>query len=222
MAYLVLVRHGESKWNRKGLWTGLTNIDLDRVGKKKSRRAGQAISDIHFQVAYTSKLKRAKETLNEIKTQLNDFDFPVVENAALNERDYGELTGKNKWKIRKEYGNKQFLKWRRSWDSPVPGGETLKDVYERVTPYYKEHILPDLLAGKNVLVVAHGNSLRALAKNLDDISEREIPHLEIATAEVDVYNIDETGKVVSKDIKNVSWIWKLSLLVERMREKLYI
>lgn len=201
MPYLVLVRHGESKWNKKGLWTGWTDIDLDEEGRRKSRAAGKTIKEISFQIAFTSKLKRAKETMDELITQLKGKDFPVIEDRALNEKDYGNLTGKNKWEIKEEVGEEMFLKWRRSWDYPVPGGESLKDVYERVVPYYKKEILPYLLKGENVLVVAHGNSLRALEKFLENIPDEEIPLREIETGEVDVYEVNLEGKVISKKIK---------------------
>jgi 2,3-bisphosphoglycerate-dependent phosphoglycerate mutase len=200
MAYLVLVRHGESEYNALGLWTGLTDVSLSEEGVREARRAAEALRDIPFDVAYTSTLKRAQDTLTEIQKGLDRERIPTHVDAALNERDYGDLTGKNKWKIQEEYGDEQFLKWRRSWDFPVPGGETLKDVHARVVPYYEAHILPDLKAGKNVLVSAHGNSLRALVKHLENIPESEIPHLEIGTGEIYVYQVDD-GKIGAKEIR---------------------
>jgi 2,3-bisphosphoglycerate-dependent phosphoglycerate mutase len=201
MAYLVLVRHGESEWNTLGLWTGWRDIPLTENGHAEARRAAEALTDIKLDKAYTSKLKRARETLDDITSTLGITDLPVVEDAALNERDYGDLTAKNKWQVQKEYGDEQFLKWRRSWDYPVPGGETLKDVYTRVAPYYDQQVLPDLRAGKNVIVAAHGNSLRALVKHLEDIPDEEIPSLEIGTGEVYVYQVDPSGKIVAKEIR---------------------
>ncbi|HZR99729.1 MAG TPA: 2,3-diphosphoglycerate-dependent phosphoglycerate mutase [Chloroflexota bacterium] len=201
MAYLVLVRHGESEWNTLGLWTGWRDVALTEKGHAEARQAADALRGIKFDVAYTSKLKRARQTLDDITAALGEPDLPVVEDAALNERDYGDLTAKNKWEVQKEYGDEQFLKWRRSWDYPVPGGETLKDVYARVAPYYDEHILPELKAGKNVIVAAHGNSLRALVKHLEDIPDNEIPGLEIGTGEVYVYEVDPSGKITSKAIR---------------------
>lgn len=198
MSYLVLVRHGESEWNAKGLWTGLTDIGLSEKGREESRQAVQALKEINFQIAFTSVLKRAKETLDEIKTQLVNKDFPIIENAALNERDYGDYTGKNKWQVKEQLGEEEFLKLRRSWDYPVPNGESLKDVYARAVPYYKEYILPELQKGKNVLVSAHGNSLRALVKFLDNIPDEEIANLEIATGEIYIYQMDKKGKIASK------------------------
>ncbi len=201
MAYLVLVRHGESEWNAQGLWTGWRDVSLNEKGREEARRAADALRDVKLDVGYTSKLIRAQQTLDEIKQALGVPNLPVVEDAALNERDYGDLTAKNKWEVEKEYGADQFLKWRRSWDYPVPGGETLKDVYARVAPYYDQHLLPDLKAGKNVIVAAHGNSLRALVKHLENIPDDAIPSLEIGTGEVYVYQVDPTGKIVAKEIR---------------------
>jgi 2,3-bisphosphoglycerate-dependent phosphoglycerate mutase len=201
MAYLVLVRHGESEWNTLGLWTGWRDVELTQKGHAEARQAAEALAGIKLDVAYTSKLKRARQTLDDITATLGVTGLPVVEDAALNERDYGDLTAKNKWDVQKEYGDEQFLKWRRSWDYPVPGGETLKDVYARVAPYYDQHILPDLKAGKNVIVAAHGNSLRALVKHLEDIPDDEIPSLEIGTGEVYVYEVDPSGKITAKTIR---------------------
>lgn len=203
MAYLVLVRHGESVWNEKGLWTGWTDVELSDKGVKEAQQAGQLITDlhIHFAAACTSSLKRAQHTLGEIKKVLGQ-DIPTTANKALDERSYGDLTGKNKWDIQKEYGDEQFQKWRRGWDEPVPGGETLKMVYGRVVPYYQQEVLPLLEKGENVLIAAHGNSLRSLVKYLDRISDEDIEKVEIATGEVLVYQIDHDGKVISKDIKS--------------------
>ena len=201
MAYLVLVRHGQSVWNEKGLWTGWTDVDLTEKGREEAQKAGEAIKDIHFQVAFTSALKRAHQTLDEIKKVLGQ-DIPTTANAALNERSYGDLTGKNKWDIQKQYGDEQFHKWRRGWDEPIPNGETLKDVYARVVPYYQQEILPRLEKSENVLIAAHGNSLRALVKYLDNLSDGAVADLEIATGEVLVYQINEQGEVISKNLRN--------------------
>lgn len=188
MSYLVLVRHGESQWNAKDLWTGLTDIGLTEKGRQEARKAGEEIKNIKFDIAFTSVLKRAKETLGEIEVVLGQ-KIPTTESAALNERDYGDFTGKNKWEVKKEIGDEDFLKLRRSWDFQVPNGESLKDVYARVVPYYKNHILPELKAGKNILVSAHGNSLRALVKYLDNISDKDIADLEIPFGKPLIYHI---------------------------------
>jgi 2,3-bisphosphoglycerate-dependent phosphoglycerate mutase len=201
MAYLILIRHGQSAWNAEGLWTGLTDISLNDEGRQEARHAAESIRGIHLDIGFTSALKRAHETMDEILEVLGQKDVPVIKHPALNERDYGALTGKNKWQVRDEHGEEQWLKWRRSWDYPVPEGETLKDVYQRVVPYYERAILPELKAGKNVIVTAHGNSLRALVKHLENISDESIPSLEIGTAEVYLYQVDSQGKIVSKEIR---------------------
>ena len=199
MAKLILVRHGESEWNEKGLWTGLTDIGLTEKGRSEAKIVGEKLKGISVDFAFTSKLSRAKQTLDEIKGVLGS-DMPTVENQALNERDYGIYTGKNKWEIKKEVGDEEFLKIRRGWDHQIPQGESLKQVYDRVVPYYKREILPKLLNGKNVLIVAHGNSLRALAKYLENISDENISKLEIAVGEADIFDIDDSGSVTSKKI----------------------
>ena len=201
MAYLVLVRHGQSEWNLLGQWTGLTDVSLTEDGRDEARRAAKTLEDIDLHRAYSSKLERAKHTLDEIVTHLDRHDVERTEHAELNERDYGELTGKNKWQVKEEYGEEKFMAWRRSWDHPVPGGETLKDVSERVLPFYEQHVLEDLKSGKNVIVAAHGNSLRALMKYLEDVADDEAHTVEIMTGEVLVYEIDDNGKLVKKEIR---------------------
>ncbi len=199
MAYLILVRHGESEWNAKGIWTGLTDIPLSEKGRQEAKNVASLLRNIKLDIAYTSVLTRAKQTLNVIKNVLGLKSLPTFENKALNERDYGVFTGKNKWEIEKEYGEKTFLNIRRAWNYPIPKGKTLKDVYNRVVPYYQSDILPKLKEGKNVLVVAHGNSLRALVKYLENISDHDVENLEIATGEIYVYKINQTGNVISKE-----------------------
>lgn len=199
MAYLALIRHGESLWNAKGLWTGLTDIPLSDKGREEAKAAANKIKHISFDICFTSALARAKQTLDQILKVLNQ-KLPIVTSKALNERDYGELTGKNKWKIKEEFGEEQFLKWRRSWDVAPPGGESLKDVYNRVVPYYRDNILPKLAERKNILISAHGNSLRALVKYLENITDEQIAKLEIATGEVYVYDMNTNGQVISKQI----------------------
>lgn len=201
MAYLALVRHGQSTWNAVDAWTGLTDIGLSKEGFIEARQAGELISDLNFQIAYTSKLIRAHQTLEEILRILDIEHISIFESDALNERDYGDLTGKNKADVEKMYGEKKFNEWRRGWNEPVPNGETLKEVFERVVPYYEEHILPKLKAEKNVLISAHGNSLRALIKYIEHISDKDIPNFEMETGAVFVYEINNDGKVISKEIR---------------------
>lgn len=200
MAYLVLVRHGKSEWNEKGLWTGWRDIPLAPKGFEEARITGEALKDIPFDFAYTSALSRAKQTLDEILKVINQTP-PITSSQALNERDYGDYTEKNKWDIQKEVGEEMFQKIRRSWDIPPPNGESLKMVSERVMPYYALEIEPKLKEGKNILIAAHGNSLRALVKYLENISDTDIANLEIGTGEAYVYQIDETGKAISKEIR---------------------
>ena len=204
MGYLTLVRHGQSQWNIEGLWTGWRDIPLTDVGREEARRAADALKGIQFDRAYTSELVRAHQTLDEILQTLAQGNIPVVKAIELNERDYGDLTGKNKWAVREEYGEEQFLRWRRGWDEKIPNGETLKDVYNRVVPYYEREISPRLKAGESVLVVAHGNSLRALIKYLENISEEIIPSLEVGTGEAYVYEVGPGGEILSKEIRAVN------------------
>lgn len=193
---LVLVRHGESEWNKRNIFTGLRNPDLTDKGVIEARWAGRVLKNngIHFDVAFTSMLKRAQNTLDIILDELGD-NIEVHRNAAINERDYGELSGLNKEEARARWGEKQVLAWRRSFDIPPPGGESLKDTAARVQPYYEEHIWPHLVAGKNVIVAAHGNSLRALIMHLERLSESQILDRELATAAPQVYRLTTTGEV---------------------------
>lgn len=200
MAALSLVRHGESTYNAKGVWTGWLDPPLSEIGIEEARKAGEQLKGINFDIAYVSDLLRAKQTLDEILQVLN-LEIPTTESQALRERNYGDYTEKNKWDIEKQLGEEEFNKLRRSFDYPVPNGESLKDVYNRVVPYYQTEILPKLKEGKNVIIAAHGNSLRALTKYLENISDEKIADLEIPTGQVIVYQIDSEGKIASKEIR---------------------
>lgn len=202
MAYLVFVRHGQSEWNELGLWTGQRDVELTGQGREDARRAADALRDLTLHKAYTSKLKRAQHTLREILDELKQIEIETIQHEALNERDYGEYTAKNKWDIKEAIGEEEFTKLRRNWDHPVPGGETLKDVHARALPYYEEHILADLKAGHNVIVAAHGNTLRALMKHLEEVADDKVHELEIGTAGVIVYEINEDGKMTGKTIRS--------------------
>lgn len=207
MAYLVLVRHGKSEWNAKGLWTGWRDIHLNEEGREEARHTGEALKGMHFDLAYTSSLIRAKQTLDEILpflTPQTSPTIPIIVSPALNERNYGDYTDKNKWDIQKQLGEEAFQKLRRSWDYPIPNGESLKQVYARTVPYYQAEIEPKLKQGKNILISAHGNSLRALVKYLDNIPDDQIASLEIGTGEAYVYQINNKGKVISKEIRAVN------------------
>ena len=200
MAYLILVRHGTSEWNALGQWTGWTDVDLNEQGIADAKRAGEAISDIRIDVAYVSALKRAQQTLDAMRPSLKGT-FETTIDKALNERNYGTYTGKNKWEVKKQVGEEEFKQIRRSWDHSVPEGETLEDVYNRIVPYYEHTILPELKSGKNVLVSAHGNSLRALVKYLEGLSVAQVLELEFGIGEVYVYQMDQEGKIISKEIR---------------------
>ncbi len=202
MAYLVLVRHGQSEWNALGLWTGHRDVALTDQGRKEARKAAGHLRDITLHKAYTSQLQRAQQTLHEIKTALGHTELETEQHEALNERDYGDYTAKNKWEIKEQIGEEEFTKLRRNWDHPVPNGETLKDVHARALPYYEQRIEKDLREGKNVIVAAHGNTLRALMKHLDHVDDDNVHELEIGTGEVVVYEISDDGRVISKEIRN--------------------
>lgn len=202
MAYLVLVRHGQSEWNALGLWTGQQDVELTEQGKAEARRAAEHLKDMTLHKAHTSGLKRAQQTLDEIKSALEHVELETVSHEHLNERDYGDYTEKNKWEIAEQLGEEEFTKLRRNWDHPVSSGETLKDVHARVLPYYEQHILDDLKAGKNVIIAAHGNSLRALMKHLEDYADDDVHKLEIGTGQVLVYEINENGTVINKIIRS--------------------
>ena len=197
---LVLVRHGQSEWNKLNLFTGWKDVGLTEEGMAEAHRGGARLkaAGYVFDIAFTSKLKRAQHTLEIILEELGQQDLETVEDPRLNERDYGDLVGLNKDDARKKWGEEQVHIWRRSYDIPPPGGESLKDTAERVLPYYDERILPDVLAGKNVIVSAHGNSLRSLIMRLEDISPEKITQLEIATGVPLVYRLNADGTVASK------------------------
>jgi 2,3-bisphosphoglycerate-dependent phosphoglycerate mutase len=194
---LVLVRHGESEWNKKNIFTGIRNPDLTDKGVIEALWAGRVMKaeGLRFDIAFTSKLKRAQHTLDIILGEIGGPTPEVIEDAALNERDYGELSGLNKEEARDRWGEEQVLTWRRSYDIPPPGGESLKDTAARVLPYYLQNIWPHVAAGKNVIVAAHGNSLRALIMSLEKLSENEILDRELATAAPQLYRLSDTGAV---------------------------
>ena len=202
MSYLILVRHGQSEWNLLNQFTGFTDVELSDQGKKEAKEAAKLLQDIEIHRAHTSDLKRAQQTLDLILEETGYRHIPVKRSKDINERDYGELTGMNKDTAKEVFGDDLFLKYRRSWDLAPPNGESLKDTSERTIPYYETQILEDLKSGHNVIVAAHGNSLRAIIKHLEQISDREIPNLEIGTGEIYLYRVDSTGKIISKEIRD--------------------
>ena len=225
MSKLVFIRHGQSEWNLKNLFTGWTDVNLSENGVAEAKEAGRKLKDAGIQLdqAYTSVLQPAIMTLHYALEESDQLWFPVVNSRLLNERHYGDLQGQNKAEAAEKFGEEQVHIWRRSYDvlppmlseddprsaaqdrryanldpNVIPGGENLKVTLERVMPFWEDHIAPDLLAGKNVIVAAHGNSLRALTKYLEGISDDDIINLEIPTGQPIVYDLDENLKVVDK------------------------
>jgi 2,3-bisphosphoglycerate-dependent phosphoglycerate mutase len=199
---LVLVRHGESEWNLKNLFTGWRDVDLTERGVAEARDAGRKLKaqGIRFDLAFTSALKRAQGTLDLVLEEMGQKDIPVFKDQALNERDYGDLSGLNKDDARKRWGEDQVHLWRRSYDVAPPGGESLKDTAARVLPYYVQEILPRVLRGERVLVSAHGNSLRALVMVLDRLSPDGIVKRELGTGVPMIYRLNADSTVAEKTI----------------------
>ncbi len=199
---LVLVRHGQSDWNLKNLFTGWKNPDLTELGVQEATAGGQALADygIKFDIAFTSDLKRAQDTCNIILEKVGQPDLHTIRDQALNERDYGDLSGLNKDDARVKWGEEQVHIWRRSYDIPPPGGESLRDTGARVWPYYLTEILPLVLQGKKVLVAAHGNSLRSLVMVLDRLTKEQVLNLNLATGVPMVYRLNADSTVVSKEV----------------------
>lgn len=197
---LVLVRHGESEWNKLNLFTGWRDPDLTEKGVEEARRAGQLLKaeGFRFDIAFTSVLKRAQRTLTLILGELGQNGLETVEDEALNERDYGDLSGLNKDDARKQWGEEQVLIWRRSFDIPPPGGESLKDTAARTLPYYEKAIWPQVKSGRNVIVAAHGNSLRSMIMRLDQLTSEQILKVELGTGVPIVYRLDSEGRVEEK------------------------
>ena len=197
---LVLVRHGESEWNKKNLFTGWRDIDLTEAGIAEARAAGRKLKaqGLKFDVGYTSALVRAQRTLDLMLEELGQTNIPVIKNQALNERDYGDLSGLNKDDARAKWGAEKVHTWRRSYDIAPPGGESLKDTAARVLPYYLQEILPRVLRGERVLLSAHGNSLRALVMVLDRLGPTEIVKRELGTGVPMIYRLNADATVASK------------------------
>lgn len=204
MALLILVRHGESEWNLQNRFTGWIDVDLTPKGEEEAHRAGEKLKAQGYRIdaVFTSVLKRAIRTTEIILDELGLDGMPYYKNQALNERHYGDLQGLNKQEIGEKYGMDQLKIWRRSYDVAPPGGESLKDTQNRVLPYYHQHIEPLLKQGKNVLVSAHGNSLRALVMYLENLSKEEVLELNIPTGVPYVYEINEKLEIIDKTILN--------------------
>jgi 2,3-bisphosphoglycerate-dependent phosphoglycerate mutase len=198
MSKLVLVRHGQSQWNLENRFTGWVDVPITPLGAEEAHRAGKLLGGLRFDVAFTSALKRAQQTLEIILEELGQKGLPVVRDAAINERHYGDLQGLNKAETAKKFGDAQVHVWRRSYDVAPPGGESLKDTAARTLPFFQARILPEVKAGKNVLVVAHGNSLRAIVMDLDGLSKEQVMALNIDTCKPITYEIDPSGKILEK------------------------
>lgn len=203
MGTLVVLRHHESEWNKLGLWTGQHDAHLTDYGFEKSGEMGLLIKDIDVDQAFASMEVRSIETLSCVLNTCTTKKVPTEHSAALNERDYGDYTGKNKWDMEKLLGEEQFEHVRRDWDCPIPNGETLKMVYERAVPYFLEHVLPLLRQGKNVLVVSHGNTIRALMKYIENISDADISQVEMLFGGILIYDLDFDGHLVKKEVREV-------------------
>ncbi|HJZ34498.1 MAG TPA: 2,3-bisphosphoglycerate-dependent phosphoglycerate mutase [Hyphomicrobiaceae bacterium] len=197
---LVLVRHGESEWNKLNLFTGWKDPDLSDKGVAEAHKAGQLLKaqGLKFDLAFTSDLKRAQRTLTIMLAELGQPGLPTVADQRLNERDYGQLSGLNKDEARQRWGERQVHSWRRSFDVPPPGGESLKDTAARVLPYYQAAIWPEVAAGRNVLIAAHGNSLRALIMQLEGLTGDEIVARELGTGVPIVYRLGADGRVADR------------------------
>jgi 2,3-bisphosphoglycerate-dependent phosphoglycerate mutase len=197
---LVLVRHGQSDWNLKNLFTGWKDPDLTEQGIAEAKDAGRKLKaqGFKFDIAFTSVLKRAQHTLDLMLAEIGQTGLPTRKNLALNERDYGDLSGLNKDDARKRWGEEQVHIWRRSYDVPPPGGESLKDTLARALPYYVQEILPCVLRGERVLVAAHGNSLRALIMVLEKLTPENILKRELGTGVPIIYRLNEDATVASK------------------------
>ncbi len=203
MGKLVLVRHGQSQWNQENRFTGWVDVPITPLGEEEAHRAGRELKGIHFDLAFTSVLKRAQQTLTIILGEIGQPDLPTERDQALNERHYGDLQGLNKAETAKKYGDEQVHIWRRSFDVKPPNGESLKDTAARTLPYFNAKILPAAASGKNVLVSAHGNSLRAIVMGLDKLTPEQILKVEIGTGRPIIYEIGASGEVLKKSLASL-------------------
>ena len=200
---LILVRHTESTYNASGLWAGITDVSLSAKGREDARKIGRVLADIKFDKIYISPLKRTRQTLDEMLKTYGYTPAEIRETAAINERDYGDYTGMNKWQFQSEIGIDKWNEIRRGWDVSVPNGETLKDTYQRVVPWYRDIVVPQLLDGKNILIVAHGNSNRALRKYLENISDDDIKNVEMDLTTIHIYTINDDGLSISDETRQI-------------------
>lgn len=197
MSIVVLVRHGQSAWNLENRFTGWIDVPLSENGIKEAEDAAQKLANMKFDMAFTSALQRAQHTLKIILEKTNQINIPIISDKALNERMYGDLQGMNKDEARQKFGEEQVHLWRRSYDIPPPNGESLKDTAARVIPFFEKNILPYIQQNKNIIIVAHGNSLRALIMHLEKMTPEQILKFELGTAVPRVYNIDSNLNIQS-------------------------
>lgn len=201
---LILVRHSESTDNVKGRWSGIRNVGLTKKGREDAFKFGEILQDLDFDVIYYSQLKRTRQTLdNLLKGYGKKTKAQIKKTGAIDERDYGKLAGKDKWTVKAQLGVQQFNDIRRGWDVPIPDGETLKDTYERTIPWYKEIVVPQLNAGKNILLVAHGNSIRTIRKYLEKVSDENVKLLEMTLEKVLIYDIAPSGYAKRLNIRKI-------------------
>jgi 2,3-bisphosphoglycerate-dependent phosphoglycerate mutase len=197
MAILVIIRHGQSAWNLENRFTGEIDVDLTPLGRVEAKKAGELLKNFHFDEAFTSVLKRAIHSLDIVLQEMGVEGLPITKSAALNERNYGDLQGLNKKETENKFGAEQVMQWRRSFSVAPPNGESLKDTFNRVIPYYHNEIESKLKAGKNILIVAHGNSLRSLMMFLENISEKDIAEVNLETGIPRKYEFDEEMKIIT-------------------------
>lgn len=198
---LIIARHHESEWNKKGMWTGSRDVHLTEYGFLKSHEMGKLLEGERIDRAFASTQVRSLETLSCMLETLGLTDVPIVRASELNERDYGDYTGKNKWEMKEAVGEEVFNHMRRDWDYPIPNGETLEDVYGRTVPFYQNSVVPLLAEGKNVLVVSHGNALRALMMYLESVPPEKAADVAMLFGAVVLYQVDAEGKMMSKDVR---------------------
>jgi 2,3-bisphosphoglycerate-dependent phosphoglycerate mutase len=198
---LILARHHESEWNKLGKWTGTRDRHLTDYGFEKSGDMGLLIKDLRIDSAFASMQVRSIETLSCILNVCERYEVPTEHSAALNERDYGDYTGKNKWDMEQLLGEEEFNRLRRGWDYMIPNGESLKMVYDRAVPFFLEKILPCVNEEKNVLVVAHGNSLRTIIKYIENISDEGIAEVEVPFGSIIIYDITPDGRMIHKEVR---------------------
>jgi 2,3-bisphosphoglycerate-dependent phosphoglycerate mutase len=202
---LVIVRHHESEWNKLGLWTGRHEAHLTPYGFQKSEEMGALVKDICFDHAFASMQVRSIETLTSmLNVCAADQHLPVEYVAALNERDYGDYTGKSKWDMEQLLGEEEFTRLRRGWDYPIPHGESLKMVYERVIPFYLDRVLPLLRRGQSVLIVSHGNAIRSLIKYIEQVPDTEVAKIEAVFGGIAIYDVDERGHKIKEEMRYVA------------------